>query len=149
MTKKLLFAGMILLAVAVVMIAADNISGKWGWETQGRDGTPRPASMELKAEGAKLTGTVTGGMGGRGGGGGGAPGGGAPGGGAPPAPPQISNGKVDGNNISFEVTREFGGNTMTTKYVGVVSGSTMNLKITSPGRGGGDPTTVDVVAKKQ
>ena len=29
---------------------------------------------------------------------------------------EISNGKVDGDNITFEVTREFNGNSFTTKY---------------------------------
>jgi hypothetical protein len=128
-----------LLAVAVVALAADAITGKWVYEQAGRDGgTPRPVTFELKAEGAKLTGTVSGAMGGRGGGGGG----------APQAQP-ISNGKVDGNNVSFDVTREGQQGSMTTKYVGVVAGNEMKLKVTRPGRGGGDPTTVDVVAKKQ
>ncbi|MBZ5585398.1 MAG: hypothetical protein LAQ30_24985, partial [Acidobacteriia bacterium] len=61
----------------------------------------------------------------------------------------ITNGKVDGNNVSFEVTRDFGGNSMTTKYEGVVSGAEMKLKITMPGFNGGDPRTVEATAKKQ
>ncbi len=137
MTKKLVFAGMILLALALVVLAADAVTGKWVYEQQGRDGTPRPTTIELKAEGATLTGTVTSAMGGRGGGGGGAP-----------QPAQISNGKVDGNHVTFEVTREFGGNTRTTKYDGTVSGSEMKLKVTAPGRGGGEPVTTEVTAKK-
>jgi hypothetical protein len=88
-----------------------------------------------------LTGTVTGMGGGRGGGGGG--------GGTPPAPSAISNGKVDGSNVSFDVTRDMGGTPMTTKFAGVVSGGEMKLKVTAPGRGGGDPTTTDYTAKKQ
>jgi len=139
MTKKLLFSGMILLVVALVALAADAVTGKWAYETQGRDGTPRPTTLDLKADGAKLTGTVTGGMGGRGGGGGGAP-----------SPAPISNGKVDGNNVSFDVTRDFGGNSMTTKYEGVVSGSEMKLKVTRPDfQGGGAPVVTEATAKKQ
>jgi hypothetical protein len=139
MTKKLLFSGMILLVVALVALAADAVTGKWAFETQGRDGTPRPTTLNLKADGAKLTGDVTGGMGGRGGGGGGAP-----------APAPISNGKVDGNNVSFDVTRDFGGNSMTTKYEGVVSGSEMKLKISRPDfQGGGAPVVTEATAKKQ
>ena len=138
MTKKLLFSGMILLVVALVALAADAVTGKWAYETQGRDGTPRPTTLDLKADGAKLTGTVTGGMGGRGGGGGGAP-----------APAPISNGKVDGNNITFDVSREGPNGAMVTKYVGVVAGSELKLKVTAPGRGGGDPVTTEVTAKKQ
>jgi hypothetical protein len=142
MTKKLIYIGMAILAVAVVALAADAITGKWVYEMQGRDGTPRPVTFDLKAEGAKLTGTVTG-MGGRGGMGGG--GGQA----QAPAPQQISNGKVDGNNVTFEVTRETPGGAMTTKYAGTVAGNEMKLKVTAPGRGGGEPTTTEVTAKKQ
>jgi hypothetical protein len=149
MTKKLLFAGMILLVVAFVVLAADSVTGKWGYEMAGRNGGPgRPVTLDLTANGATLTGTVTGmGGGGRGMGGGG----GAPGGGAPPAPtPQpISNGKVDGNNITFDVSREGPNGAMVTKYVGVVAGSELKLKVTAPGRGGGDPVTTEVTAKKQ
>jgi hypothetical protein len=102
--------------------------------------------MDLRADGAKLTGTVLmPAFGGRRGGGGG-------GGEAPPAPTpiQITNGKVDGNNVSFEVTRDMGGNSMTTKYEGVVAGSEMKLKITRPDfQGGGAPVVTEATAKKQ
>jgi hypothetical protein len=149
MTKKLLFAGMILLVVALVALAADSVTGKWGFEMAGRNGGPgRPVTLDLQASGATLTGTVTGmGGGGRGMGGGG----GAPGGGAPPAPTPtpISNGKVDGNNVTFDVSRDTPNGAMVTKYVGVVAGSEMKLKVTAPGRGGGDPVTTEVTAKKQ
>jgi hypothetical protein len=141
MTKKLLIAGMILLAVALVALAADAVTGKWVFETQGRDGTPRQTTLNLKADGATLTGDMAGGMGGRGGG--------APGGGAPPAAP-ISNGKVNGNNVSFDVTRDMGGQSFTIKYEGVVSGSEMKLKISRPDfQGGGAPTVTEATAKKQ
>jgi hypothetical protein len=137
MTKKLLFVGMTLLVVALVALAADAITGKWVYETAGRQGgTPRQTTLDLKADGATLTGTVTGG-GGMGGGGGQAP-----------APSPISNGKVNGSNITFEVSRDMGGNTMVTKYEGTVSGSEMQLKVTRPGFNGGDPTTTTVTAKK-
>ena len=88
-----------------------------------------------------LTGTVLQPMGGRGGGGGG-------GGGTPPAPTAISKGKVDGNNVSFEVTRTTQNGDRTTKYEGTVSGDELKLKVTAPGRGGGDPVTQEVTAKR-
>ena len=165
MIKKLLSVSVVLLVVVVAVMAADAVTGKWTYEQpmMGRGGggggggggapggggggnmPPRIVTMDLKADGAKLTGTVLQpAFGGRRGGGGG-------GGEAPPAPTpvQIANGKVDGNNVSFEVTRDMGGNSMTTKYEGVVSGSEMKLKVTSPGFGGGEPRVNDVVAKKQ
>jgi hypothetical protein len=51
----------------------------------------------------------------------------------------ISNGKIDGNNIAFEVTREIMGNSRTTKYEGVLSGSDLKIKIIQQ----------EVTAKKQ
>ncbi len=131
---------MVLLAVALVALAADAVTGKWVYELAGRQGgTPRQTTLDLKADGAKLTGTVT------------QPAFGRRGGDTPPAAvtTEISNGKVDGNNVAFEVTREFGGNSMTTKYAGAVSGNEMKLKITMPGFQGGEPRVSDVVAKKQ
>ncbi len=133
MTKKLLFVGLILLTVALVAMAADAITGKWTLEQAGRQGgPPRTSTLNLKAEGAKLTGDIT--QAGRGGG--------------DPTTSPISNGKVDGNNVSFEVTRDFGGNSMTTKYEGTVAGAEMKLKITMPGFGGGEPRTMEATAKK-
>ncbi len=129
-----------MLAVALVALAADSVTGKWVYEQAGRQGgTPRQTTLDLKADGAKLTGTVT------------QPAFGRRGGDTPPAPvtTPISNGKVDGNNVSFEVARDMGGNSMITKYEGAVSGNEMKLKITMPGFQGGEPRTFDVVAKKQ
>ena len=148
MTKKMVLAVTILLVVAAVALAADAVSGKWIYEQAGRGGgNPTPVTLELKAEGANLTGTILQPFGGGRGMGGG---GGAPGGGAPPAPTPnpISNGKVDGNNVSFDVVRDFGGNSMKTSYKGVVSGSEMKLSVSRQGMDG-TPTTTEVTAKKQ
>ena len=133
MTKKLLFVVTILLVASFSLLAAD-VTGKWVAEQPGRNGgPPRQTTFVLKADGSKLTGTMTGG-GGRGGG-------------DPPPPSEITDGKVDGNNVSFTVKREFNGNTMVTKYEGTVSGDEMKLKITRNGQDG-TPVTTDVVAKR-
>ncbi len=134
MTKKLLFVSTMLLLVVWVVMAAD-VTGKWTYEQQGRGGgPPRQVTITLKQDGSKLTGTVPGMMG-RGGGGG-----------TPPADVEITNGKVEGDNVSFEVKREFQGNTFVTKYEGTVSGSEMKLKITRDTPNG--PMTNEVTAKK-
>jgi hypothetical protein len=157
MTKKLLFVGMIL-ALAVAAVAADAITGKWVYEQPafGRGGgpggggpggpggapgggnmPPRTVTLDLKAEGAKLTGTILQPAFGRGGD-------------APaPTPTPIANGKVDGNNISFDVTRETPMGSMKTSYTGTVSGAEMKLKTTMENPQGGDPIVREVVAKKQ
>jgi hypothetical protein len=132
MTKKLLFVMTILLIASCALMAAD-VSGKWTFEQPGRGGNPgRPMTITLKADGAKLTGSVPG-MG--------------RGGDNPPPPTEITDGKVDGNNISFTVKREFNGNAMVIKYEGVVNGDEMKLKITRTGQDG-TPMTTDVVAKR-
>lgn len=131
MTKKLLFVTAILLVVAIGAFAAD-VSGKWSYEQQGRGGGPaRQVTITLKQDGTKLTGSVPGfGRGGD----------------NPPPPSEIKNGKVEGDKVSFEVVREMGGNTMTIKYEGTVSGDEMKLKITREGQNG--PVSNDVVAKR-
>lgn len=131
MTKKLLFVVTIALVFAFAVMAAD-VTGKWTYEQAGRGGGPgRPVTITLKQDGAKLTGSVPG-MG--------------RGGDNPPPPTEITDGKVDGNNVSFTVKREFNGNSMVTKYEGTVSGDEMKLKVTRDTQNG--PQTSEVVAKK-
>jgi len=147
MTKKLLFVTTLLLVVAFVAFAAD-VTGKWTYEGPGRGGNPgRPVTITLKQDGAKLTGSVPGGMGGGRGRGGAAADPNAP---PPPPPPDqdISNGKVDGNNISFEVKRTTPNGDIVTKYEGTLDGDSLKLKITTPNMQGGDPRVNDVVAKR-
>ena len=146
MTKKLLFVFTILLVVAFVAMAAD-ITGKWVAEQPGRNGGPaRQTMFDLKADGATLTGTMTGGMGGGGRRGGGGGGGGRQGGGGAPQAREISDGKIDGNNISFTVKVEFNGQTMVSKYEGTLSGDELKLKVTREGPNG--PTTTEMTAKR-
>ena len=139
MHRKLLFAGAILLVAALAAMAADAVTGKWRMEQEGFGGRPtRVSTLDLKADGATLTGTLT------------QPGFGQPGD-APPPPTTtpISNGKVDGNNISFDVAMTFGDNSFTMKYAGAITGSDMKVTITVPGFQGGDPRTFEATAKKQ
>ena len=132
MTKKLLFVVTIALVFAFAVMAAD-VTGKWTFEQPGRGGNPgRPVTVTLKQDGGKLTGQMPG-MG--------------RGGDAPPPPTEITDGKVDGNNVSFTVKREFNGNTMVQKYEGTVSGDEMKLKITRTGQDG-TPQTNEVTAKR-
>jgi len=130
MTKKLLFVVTIALVFAFAAMAAD-VTGKWTYEQPGRGGGPgRPVTITLKQDGAKLTGSVPG-MGR---------------GENPPPPTEITDGKVDGNMVSFTVKREFNGNSMVTKYEGTVNGDEMKLKVTRDTQNG--PQTSEVTAKK-
>jgi hypothetical protein len=130
MTKKLFFVITILLVASCALLAAD-VSGKWTYEQPGRGGGPgRPVTITLKQDGAKLTGSVPGY---------------SRGGGEVPAT-EITDGKVDGNNVSFTVKREFNGNTMVQKFEGTADGDTMKLKITRDTQNG--PMTNEVTAKR-
>jgi len=137
MTKKLLFATTILLVVAFVAVAAD-LTGKWVADVPGRNGNTNQVTFNLKADGNNLTGTVLGGGGGRRGGGGG--------GGGAPQPRDISNGKIDGSKVTFEVKVEYNGNTMVTKYEGAISGDEIKMKSTREGQNG--PQTQEFTAKR-
>ena len=133
------------LAVAEVR-AADKITGTWSW-TQQRRGGAEPAAdapvrkntLKLKADGEKLTGTLTAPMGGRGGGGAA----------AAPAPVEISDGKVKGDEISFSVKREFNGNAIVTKYTGKVEGDKITGKIEMPARGDREAVSRDWTAARE
>ena len=132
MTKKLLFVTTLLFVVAFVAMAAD-VTGKWTYQQPGRGGgDPTPVTITLKQDGSALTGSVPGfGRGGQ----------------APPS--EISNGKVDGDKVYFETKRQGQNGETITKYEGTVSGDTLKLKVTRPGRGGGDPMTTEYTATKE
>jgi len=102
------------LAVLTLWVSfAADIDGKWTAQIQGRRG-PRTETLMLKAADNTLTGSVAGGRGG---------------------PLQISNGAINGANVSFSVVREFQGNKITEEFKGTVSGSELKLTV-SGGRGG-------------
>jgi hypothetical protein len=96
--KKVLASVLMLLVIGVTAYAAD-VDGTWEGVVQGPMGDI-PVSFTFKADGVKLTGTQIGldGM-----------------------PVQIMDGKIDGNNISFTVTFDFGGMPFMLSYKGVVS----------------------------
>jgi hypothetical protein len=120
--KRFALLTIMTLAVALCVFAAD-VTGKWTGQVQGRNGS-QDVTFNLKADGSKLTGTVTGGMGGRGGGGGAA------------QAHEISDGKIEGSNISFTVKVEFNGQARTTTYTGTLAGDELKMKSTREGRNG-------------
>jgi len=107
MKTKLILALTVAMALFANLALAADVTGKWTAETKGRDGQTRTQTFNLKADGSKLTGSVSmGQMGER----------------------EISNGKVDGDNISFDVNVEMNGNAMTMKYTGTLSGDELKMK---------------------
>ena len=130
---KILFSIVMLCVFGAMVALAADVTGKWVASYEGRGGNQVQITFDLKQSGSDLTGTMTGGFG-RGGG--------------APEPVEISEGKVDGDNVSFAVVREFGGNQFKTTYKGMVSGAEMKITMERPGRDGGTMTT-EMVAKKQ
>lgn len=118
-TTLCVVAGLLLAVGASAQDKKVDPNGKWTWTSEGRDGNLRTNSITLKLEGDKLTGTVTGFRGGRGGGGGG--------GGAAPEN-AIEEGKVTGDEVSFQVTREGQNGKIVSKYTAKIAGDTMKGK---------------------
>jgi hypothetical protein len=94
-----------LMAVCSLAALAADASGTWKASLETPNGTMEN-TFTLKVDGDKLTGTVTMGQMGE-------------------AP--ISEGKVDGDNVSFAVVRDFNGNQFRINYKGKVSGDEMKL----------------------
>jgi hypothetical protein len=117
--KRTILALMALLSFSIAAFAAD-VTGKWTAEVQGRNGA-QTQTFTLKQDGSNLTGAIAGGRGDQ----------------------TISEGKVDGNNISFVTVLSFNGNEIRISYKGVIKGDTIEFSVD---RGRGEPQMV--VAKK-
>jgi hypothetical protein len=93
-----------LLASAPRALAAD-VTGKWKGPMEG---TGADVVLDLKTDGASVTGTVSDSEG---------------------KPRPITKGSLDGDKIALTVASEYQGNPITLLVTGTVSGDTMNLKI--------------------
>ena len=105
-----------LLALTAMVTFAAAIDGKWTVTTEGRQG-PQTQTLTLKADGTKLTGSLDGGRGG---------------------PTDITEGKIDGTNVTFNVVRAGrDGAAQTTTYTGTLMGDDLTLTPVRAGGGGG------------
>lgn len=120
--SRFMCASLFLLLAAAAVFAAD-VSGKWLAQVPGRGGQAREVTINLKADGGNLTGSVT-----------------TMRGDAP-----ISDGKIDGDNISFTQVLEFNGNSVKLIYKGKISGD--EIKFTRV-REGGEGQQVEFTAKR-
>jgi hypothetical protein len=101
---KALAFGLVLLAASA--FAAD-VDGKWFGNLSTPDGDVA-VSITLKADGTALTGTTTGPDG---------------------SEIKIANGKIDGNNLTFSVTFDFGGMPLMIDYKGVLAGNQIKFTL--------------------
>jgi hypothetical protein len=119
MFRKALLA-FVFLALGSVAVMAADFNGKWTADFT----TPRGAqtvTFDFHVDGAKLTGKVT----------------------SQRGESEISDGKIDGDNISFSQVLNFNGNEMKVTYTGKIDGDTIKLT-----RQMGDRPAMDIVAKR-
>ena len=112
---RLAVSSVVFFLIGVSSAFAADVTGKWTAEVPGRGGQTREVTMNLKASGDALTGTMSG----------------------PQGDIEISDGKVSGDEISFNVTREFQGNSMKMHYTGKVDGDQIKFSVTREGGQGG------------
>ncbi len=117
--KKLMLKLLGMLALAAGLLSAADIDGKWTAQV-GRDGHVTETLM-LKANGNQLTGSLE----------------------RRNGTANITEGAINGNNVSFKVVRDRNGKSVTQQYKGTLSGADLKLTVTG-GRGG----TRDVAFKK-
>lgn len=100
-------------------------TGTWRWERTGRNDSVNKMTLKLKSEGDKVSGTLaTKRTGGNGNGPGNSD------------PIEIKDAKLDGNKISFTVTRTFNDREMVSKYVGTIDGDSIKGTQTRNGQNG-------------
>ncbi len=110
--KKYLVSLMALLALTGLVLLAADIDGTWTMTKDGKNG-PQTTTLILTAKGGELTGKLDGGRGG---------------------PLDISEGKIEGANVTFKVVREGKNGKQEQEYKGMLKGG--DLTLTTEGRGG-------------
>ncbi len=94
----------LIFAVGSVAALAADFNGKWNAQVQGRNGT-QTLVFDFHVDGATLTGKIT----------------------TPRGDTDISNGKVDGDTITFDQVLNFNGNSITISYTGKANGDTIDF----------------------
>jgi len=120
--RVLIFSAVLVLA-GITLAWAANVDGKWVAQVAGQGGQTREVTFNFKAEGAKLTGTVSGRQG----------------------DTPISDGTIKGDDISFTQSFEAQGNSIKLTYTGKVSGD--EIKMTRK-REGSDQPAAEFTAKR-
>jgi hypothetical protein len=119
MIRKLALAALLFALGSMTALAAD-LNGKWTGDVTTPRGT-QTLTFDLHADGAALTGKIT----------------------SPRRESDITEGKIDGDSITFTQVMNFNGNEMKIVYVGKVDGD--GIKFT---RTMGDRPAVEFVAHR-
>ena len=118
--RTLALAVLVVTLGAVTALAAD-LNGKWKASVETPRGT-QEITFDFHADGATLTGKVT----------------------SPRGESDITDGKIDGDNLSFTQTVNFNGNEMKINYTGKVDGDSIKFTRTV-----GDRPAVELTATRQ
>jgi len=119
-----------LVGIFSLAASAADVTGKWAAQVPGRGGNMQDVTFNLKSSGDTVTGTMT----------------------TMRGDQEISEGKSTGNDVSFAVELNFGGNTIKQVYKGTLSGNEIKFTRTTEGGGGGGfkgGGPVEFTAKKQ
>ena len=108
MRMRSLYLVVAVIGLMAVVAAAAAVDGKWKAESTGPDGQVRTSNFTFKADGEKLTGTISGRQG----------------------ETPISEGKISGDEISFVVVRNMGGEERKIQYKGKVAGDEIKMTVT-------------------
>lgn len=103
MLKKLALAVLFITLGAVTAFAAD-LNGKWSATVETQRGTQN-LTFDFKVDGATLSGKIT----------------------SPRGESDITDGKIDGDNLSFTQVVNFNGNEMKINYTGKVDGDSIKF----------------------
>ena len=116
------FVRILLAAMLAVAAFAAEVDGKWKATFEAPNGQTIQSMFDFKAEGSNLTGTVTGRTG----------------------EAKIQDGKIDGDTITFTVTRNFNGQDLKIGYKGKVASDEIKMTVSF-----GEDRTFDMVAKRE
>jgi hypothetical protein len=121
----LMFVSMSLLAAGIALAA--DISGKWKAEFELPDGQKATNTFTFKVDGEKVTGSVFSSLSGN--------------------EAAIQDGTLKGDDLSFSITRNLGGQDAKFRYTGKVKGE--EIALTSAGDVGGQSFEIQMTAKRE
>jgi hypothetical protein len=124
--RRLILLAVMMLGLGAFCLQAADVTGTWVAQVPGRDGNTMETTFAFKQSGEALTGTMSNQYGDR----------------------EVSDGKVSGDDVTFNVHIEFNDNKMTLAFTGKVSGGEIKFKRERKG-GEMGPASVEFVAKKK
>jgi uncharacterized protein (DUF2147 family) len=98
---------MILAILAAAALMAADVTGTWKMSFTLPDGQTRENTLKLKADGEKLSGSIA----------------------SQRGESEFKDGTIKGDDLSFSVVRNFGGNEMVFKYKGKVVGTEIKFNV--------------------